>query len=171
VQVRPATLDDVSGIAAVHVDAWRSTYAGQVPDDYLAALSVDERAQMWLEIMADDPSPEAGITLVLVDHTAVVGFAQVGRSRDGDAAPGVGELRAIYLAPPIWGLGHGQRLMADALDQLRAAGFSTATLWVLDTNTRARTFYEAGQWQTDGAVKLDDRRGFPLREVRYGRAL
>jgi hypothetical protein len=42
---------------------------------------------------------------------------------------------------------------------------------VLDTNSRARRFYEAAGWHRDGAVKQDARRGFVLNEVRYRCAL
>jgi hypothetical protein len=40
---------------------------------------------------------------------------------------------------------------------------------MLDSNNRARRFYEAGGWAADGAAKLDDRPGFMLHEVRYRR--
>jgi hypothetical protein len=43
VTVRAATLADAEGIARVHVDAWRWAYRGDVPDAFLAALSVAER--------------------------------------------------------------------------------------------------------------------------------
>jgi hypothetical protein len=40
-------------------------------------------------------------------------------------------------------------------------------LWVLETNTRARRFYESGGWRADGSSKTANSRGFPLVEVRY----
>ena len=42
--IRPATLEDAPAIARVHVDTWRTTYAGIVPDEHLAKLSY-ERSQ------------------------------------------------------------------------------------------------------------------------------
>ena len=50
---------------------------------------------------------------------------------------------------------------------LRAGGFRKATLWVLATNQPARCFYERLGWVHDGAVKIDDRGEFALRELRY----
>jgi hypothetical protein len=41
------------------------------------------------------------------------------------------------------------------------------TLWVLDTNERARRFYEARGWRADGTSKSDASRGSPVVEVRY----
>jgi hypothetical protein len=42
---------------------------------------------------------------------------------------------------------------------------------VLDSNARARRFYEAAGFSPDGGVKVDATRGFPLTEVRYRRPL
>jgi hypothetical protein len=61
--------------------------------------------------------------------------------------------------------------MAAALGRLGEAGFGQVILWVLDTNVRARRFYEAGGWHADGPVKQDDSFGIPLTEVRYRRSL
>ena len=51
------------------------------------------------------------------------------------------------------------------------AGFTQATLWVLESNARARQFYAKGGWVEDGAVTQDDSHGFPISEVRYRRQL
>jgi len=60
----------------------------------------------------------------------------------------------------------------DAVTEgLAGAGYRDATLWVLDSNDRARRFYALAGWAEDGAVKTDGSRGFPLREVRYRRTL
>ena len=102
----------------------------------------------------------------------LVGFVDYSASRDGDAdREQVGEVNALYLEPEAWGSGAGRLLMDAALARLTAAGFAQATLWVLDSNARARRFYEAGGWTADGAVKHDDSRGFPIRQVRYRKSL
>lgn len=61
--------------------------------------------------------------------------------------------------------------MAAALAHLAEGGYPRAALWVLDTNRRARRFYEATGWHRDQAVKVDDSRGFPITEIRYRREL
>jgi hypothetical protein len=43
--IRDAELRDARGIAEVHVRSWQTAYAGIVPDEDLAQLSVDEREQ------------------------------------------------------------------------------------------------------------------------------
>jgi hypothetical protein len=55
--------------------------------------------------------------------------------------------------------------------RLATVGYGQVTLWVLASNARARRFYEAAGLRPDGAVKVDDSRGFALSEVRYRRSL
>jgi hypothetical protein len=57
--------------------------------------------------------------------------------------------------------------MSAALVALRGADFTTATLWVLGTNARARRFYERRGWQPDGASKLHDWGAFVATDLRY----
>jgi ribosomal protein S18 acetylase RimI-like enzyme len=61
--------------------------------------------------------------------------------------------------------------MAEAVRRLSDAGFREATLWVLETNDRARRFYEAVGWSLDGQRRVDESYGFALAEVRYRRSL
>jgi len=161
--VRAAVEADARSIAEVHVVTWRVAYRGQVPDDYLESLSVDQREDMWWAILADTGTK----TFVLEHDARVVGFASVSPSRDEDATPTTGEVTAIYVHPERWGAGAGHALLESAVDALREAGNSSATLWVLDTNGRARAFYEAHGWAADGASKSEERDSFVLREVRY----
>jgi hypothetical protein len=39
--------DDAEAIARVHVDSWRTTYQGILPDEVLAGLSVERRRAFW----------------------------------------------------------------------------------------------------------------------------
>ena len=68
---------------------------------------------------------------------------------------------------------HGRALMEAALATLGQAAYAEAALWVLDTNQRARRFYEAGGWHSDGTLKQEPwpDAGFTLSEVRYRRPL
>jgi GNAT superfamily N-acetyltransferase len=117
--VREAELADALAIAHVHVDSWRTTYRGIVPDDYLAGLSYDRRAATWANILGD----RAGVSFVYVaedDGGAVVGFVSGGPIRD--AIPDYdGELYAIYLLEPFHRRDIGRQLVAAAAGR-RALG-------------------------------------------------
>jgi hypothetical protein len=50
--IREATMADVAAIARVHVESWRATYKGILPDDYLANLTYEQREPLWREILS-----------------------------------------------------------------------------------------------------------------------
>jgi GNAT superfamily N-acetyltransferase len=171
VSIRRAGADDAMGIAIVHVRSWQAAYRGLTPGDYLDSLEADQRLPAWERILGEAQWPGTG-TFVAEDGGEIVGFASICPARDEDAeAAGAGELAAIYVLPGLWGTGLGRELMTSGLAALSDAGFGEATAWVLDTNSRARRFYQAGGWHADGAAKQDGSRGFVLNEVRYRRPL
>jgi len=167
-RVRTATVDDADAIGRIHVEGWQVAYRGLVPDWYLDGLDKVARAERWREALADPGNPTT--VLVIEEAGSVVGVSSVGPDRDRDD-PSVGELWMIYLDPSSWSRGLGRQLMEASVEELRRLGYCEAVLWVLDKNARARRFYEIGGWSNDWAEKEDDRRGFVLREVRYGRRL
>jgi GNAT superfamily N-acetyltransferase len=77
----------------------------------------------------------------------------------------------IYLLPQAWGTGVGRELMAAVVDGLTGLGYEDATLWVLDSNDRARRFYARAGWTEDGTTQVDDSLGVTLNEIRYRRVL
>jgi ribosomal protein S18 acetylase RimI-like enzyme len=169
VVIRRAEPGDGASIGLVHVRTWQSAYRGLLPQPFLNGLDAHQRGDYWEHYLSEGIQPGEEV-VVAEEEGTVVGFASVGPSRDEDAN-GEGEVWAIYLSADRWGQGIGKALMDAALDSLRQAGFTVATLWVLDANERARRFYETGAWVPDGATKEDDRRGFPVTEVRYRREL
>jgi len=172
VEVRPARIDDAARIAEIHVLGWQGGYRGLMPQDFLDSLDPAPRLARWIQSLRGADWSRGGCLVVADDDGMLAGFANVGQSRDDDAASGkVGEVMAIYLAPDAWGKGFGRELMTAALAQLAKLGYDEVTLWVLDTNARAQRFYEAAGFRLDGAVKVDGSHGFPLREVRYCRSL
>lgn len=169
--VRRAQWEDAARISEIHVRSWQNAYRGLIPQDYLDGLDPAVGVARWAEALGET-DPARGSVLVVVDEAGrVAGFASAGQSRDKDADADVGEVRAIYLSPEDWGQGHGRTLMVATLECLAAIAYTDVTLWVLDSNARARRFYEAAGFRPDGAVKVDDSHGFALRELRYWRQL
>jgi GNAT superfamily N-acetyltransferase len=168
--VRKASPEDAEQIAIVHVRSWQAAYRERVPQDYLDGLNAADRVGRWRDALHGLEERGQGIIVAVADDT-VCGFAVFGPTRDQDEDPQrTGEVNAIYLLAEAWGRGLGRLLMAEAVRQL-AARYEQATLWVLDSNDRARQFYARNGWAEDGSVKHDDSRGFPLSEVRYRRPL
>jgi ribosomal protein S18 acetylase RimI-like enzyme len=61
--------------------------------------------------------------------------------------------------------------MARAVADLRSHGYTSATLWVLAANRRARAFYEHLGWQSDGNTRTETIGGINLVAMRYGLSL
>jgi GNAT superfamily N-acetyltransferase len=169
--IRAARVADAAQIAVVHVRSWQAAYRGLLPQAYLDGLDPAQRVGRWERTLAEGMVGRAGVLVADAGGT-LLGFVGYSPSRDGDADPDrIGEIGAIYLLSNAWGKGIGTLLMNAALACLAEAKFSQVTLWVLDTNVRARRFYEAGGWSADGAHKLDESRGFSVAQVRYRRSL
>ncbi|KKT74994.1 MAG: hypothetical protein UW69_C0022G0004 [Microgenomates group bacterium GW2011_GWA2_44_7] len=164
-EITIATLEDVTGIAKVHVETWQKYYRGQVPDFYLDSLSVEKRVHKLEEMLASGESET--ISLVAKENGRVIGFCDVGPSRDKDATAKTGELYAIYVLPGEMGRGVGSQLMKRVLNILMDRGFTEATLWVFKSNGKTRRFYKQRGWSEDGATKITPKDGFSYDEVRY----
>lgn len=164
--IRKAEIKDIPAIAKVHVRTWQVHYRGQMPDEYLDNLSVQEKTDKWQKNLASLKSNES--VFVLEDLDQILGFCWVGPSRDDKDEDDSGSLYAIYVLPDNQGKGFGSALMKVGLDFLRSQGFIRATLWVLKSNITSIKFYESQGWKFDGAELDDQRDGFVLHEIRYG---
>ena len=163
--IRSAKVSDAAGIAKVHVETWQCAYKGQIPNSYLNSLSIEKRAGTWKKQLE---TPDVGThTLVAEVDGQIVGWCTVGVSRDGDASQEVGELYGIYILPAHAGKGAGSQLMTKALETLKKEGYKKATLWVLDTNEKTKSWYTRKGWSIEGKTKVDKRDGFDLNETRY----
>jgi ribosomal protein S18 acetylase RimI-like enzyme len=168
-RIRSAHVTDADQIAEVHVAASKAAYQGLLPAGR-PSVSVDFRRRQWNDALRDgDPRTW---TLVADDGTQICGFAKAGPSRDADAAADTGELYMLYLLPGYWRRGLGNLIQRRILLDMAEAGFRAATLWVLETNIRARRFYESTGWRPDGQVKTEPYgENFTVQEVRYRRHL
>ena len=159
---------DAESIAKIHTRAWQEAYKHLMPNEYLASLSVDRRADAW-KTNLQDPSMKV---LVARSQSTVLGFAAISASRDPDAASGIGELQAIYVEPGSWSAGVGLRLWLRAMEDLFRDGYREVTLWVLAGNDRAIRFYLRAGFLRDPRVSQTlERGGVELQEHRYRRAL
>src|SRR5262249_48318788 len=140
-QVRRAAAADARGIARVHVETWRSAYAGILPDRVIVQMSVDDKAAAWRQLVQRQSAVEAVLVAVTEDKT-VAGFASCGPAGPGSMPDYDGEIHTLYVQPDWQEQGIGRALLCGCLRTLAAAEISAAFLWVLAGNP-ARFFYEA----------------------------
>ncbi len=147
ISIRRARPSDATAIGAVHVAAWRSAYAGLLPDEYLAGLSVVRHASVYGRGIADRSEGHAIFVAVASGADAppgreagmVVGFSSGGRARRPSMAEG--EVETLYLLDDYRDRGVGRRLMRAMAAHLAAVGCRSAMLWVLAANP-TRWFYQ-----------------------------
>lgn len=137
--LRPALTRDAHGIARVHVETWQSAYAGLVPTDYLARMTVGRSSAQWHRAAAQ--ASKGNDLLVVEIDEAIVGFVAFGPTRTKDMPHG-GEVFALYVTVDWQGQGLGRRLLATAFEALSKEGHRDACVWVLADNP-SRFFYEA----------------------------
>src|SRR5271157_154220 len=162
--IRKAQAPDALAIAKVHVDSWRTTYAGIVSSEFMAALSYERREKMWSGVL----SSPAGQSFTYVAETpgrAIVGFANAGPEREGDPTF-KGEIYALYLLQSHQRQGIGQMLFRASVTELEQGGLTSLLIWVLAVNL-ARKFYEAlgGKYLREKDIEIGDQK---LVEVAYG---
>ena len=166
VTIRPARIDDGAAVRRTHVAAWRATYRGVMPDEFLDAMD-PEQSQRWIDVLANLPEDQAVAVADPGDGT-IAGFASVGPEREGER---VGELFAINCDPRWFSVGVGKALLDWAERELARRGHRQAVLWVVAANDRARRFYERNGWHADGRARVEEVGGGPVSEVRYAKTL
>lgn len=168
--VRPATEADAAAIGRVHVDTWRTTYAGLLPDTMLIGMSDVRRAAYWQQVIAQHAEREDVLVAVDRQH-GVIGFGSCGPARalpeDIDAAwRDAGEIYTLYVSPDFQNAGTGRRLLAGLMSRLVERGFGAAVLWVLASNP-SRFFYERMGGRRLG-VQVEHHGEHPIEETAYG---
>ncbi|MBE9555429.1 MAG: GNAT family N-acetyltransferase [Proteobacteria bacterium] len=161
VDLHIATLEDAEAIARIHVETWRSTYAGLLPDELLVGMSLEKQTQMWQRML------RGGETVVVAEDPryGIIGFGSYGPNRSARGGF-TGEVYTLYLLPDFQGLGIGQGLLRTLFGALAREGHETALIWVL-ANNPTRFFYEA-MGGKPAAARNTQMGGQTVREVAYG---
>jgi ribosomal protein S18 acetylase RimI-like enzyme len=169
VTIRKATLADAGDIAGMHVASWLETYAGMLPVEMLASLSVDGRTAIWTRIMGEPATSSSTVVYVAELENRIAGFGACGAQRTETLKERAydGEISAIYILKAFQRHAIGTRLLFALASDLSQRGFGAASLWVLRDNAPARRFYERYGAQVI-AEREDPRKEAIHVEVAYG---
>ena len=165
VSIRPARVDESPVLAALHLRtalfAYTSIFPSDAPRPKLQDLTVD-----WRRRLGGLHSPNVG------GYVADVGDQLAGvvvASADPDHLD-MGHVTRFYVDARHWGQGIGRLLYDAAISHLRHVGYEQASLWVLEGNARARSWYERLGWTCTGERKVAaEITG--VEDVRYTRCL
>lgn len=124
---------DVPELAVHHVQSWKETYQGIIPDEYLNGLTVESRVNLWTKVLENkDHYGE-----IVRAEGKIIAFISAGRFRgDGDLSKN--EIFAIYISKAYQRRNLGRELCAR---YFTATENSNAYVWVLKDNP-ACAFYE-----------------------------
>lgn len=162
--IRPAAVADADAIATVHIRSWQAAYAHLLPADFLANLSIEQRAQRWATILQ---AAESATTVAELGGT-VKAFVSFAHCRDEASPKARGEVWALYAAPDAWDTGLGRSLLEHALASLQAQGFRETSLWVLSGNARGIRFYAAAGFKpVNGSQKVINLGGAQVEETQF----
>lgn len=144
--IEPATVADAPALAHVFVRCWQDAYRNVVADEIVDALDPEAEERRWRILV--------GLHRVLVvrSASAAVGMVRFGPDEDD---PDRGHVYSLYVDPAAAGAGLGRSLLARAREELGAAGFRLATLWVFAANERALRFYAADGWRATGVTRVE----------------
>lgn len=135
--LRPITPADCRTLAEIHIEGWRSAYAGFMSAAFLAGLD-PARQETWLREWIFDPNdPLVGVAAECDGQ--IVGFALAG-TNTGEPLAYDAELFKLFVRPGWQNQGLGVQLTAAALDGLRAQGFQKVCIWTF-RQSRSGAFY------------------------------
>ena len=134
---REATVADALAVAKVHVQSWRESFAGIVPQTFLDKMSVENRARAFETSFAFDSYK---MFVVETQENYIVGFADFGKIRDNQSKFEA-ELYAIYLLSDVQRKGIGGKLFDLGVKYLVANNMNSLSLTALEASPYKR-FYE-----------------------------
>lgn len=131
-RIRPARPADAERIVDIWASGWRDGHLADAPPELLAHRTRD----------AFVPRVHVAIARTRVAEVdgVIAGFTMVHDD----------EVDQVYVDAPYRGTGLASRMLADAAEQVRAAGHPLPWLAVARGNARARRFYEREGWTDAG---------------------
>ena len=157
INIRKAAETDKYAYADCFISCFQTAYRGIVPDDYLQNLS-NEREQRADRLLRYLEIPELAV-FCLMRESKMIGFLILHLSN--------GEIWAIYLLEELRGKGYGKAAMNFAIDELKCAGHTTISLWVLAENERAKRFYDKYGFYFSGETRENTNYGKLLAQHKY----
>jgi ribosomal protein S18 acetylase RimI-like enzyme len=153
-EVRPAEPGEAETLARLNLRTALAAYGHIFPPE-APPPTPDELRERWEHWLGPDHANGRRAFVAVAGGEGGEGGEVVGTVLAGPDAddPQVGHLARLNVDPDWWGRGIGTRLYDVALASMVAAGFPAATLWVLEANAKARSWYERLGWRLSGARK------------------
>ena len=139
VTLRHARSEEAPALARLHEESAVAGFSAVFPPERYPFPRAELLAG-WHELLVRDDV----VALVAEEGDELLGLAVVRPEW----------LERLYTRPNSWGSGVGSRLHDEAVELVRGLGSSRCSLWVLEANGRARSFYERRGWRLNGETRV-----------------
>ena len=162
--IRKADQNDASDIAHIHFESWSATYSNLLPETYKnKENNLSQKMEMWGKLL---PSPGVNTWIAYDTENTTVGFISYFK-KDHEC-----EITTLYLLPQFQNLGIGTKLINAALiDAFQCNICSSLSLWVLQTNLSAISFYKKFGFESDSQFHEELYEGIKITDVRMIKSL
>lgn len=162
IDIRKAAPEDVRALSRVINETWRSDYREFLSETDLAAFTSEQRRnESFLRLFESG----ADIFCVMVDGeiSGVCTSVKAEESWLSDYC----EIMQLYILPEHQRIGLGRKLLSYTLRAMRKKGYKYAYLWVIQENTKGRSFYEKFGFEANGIVQQAEGFSKPVNAERY----
>ena len=143
---------DEETLAYIQTESWKAAFKDILDDDILQRCTqMDKATAMYRRLLEQNIGNGYLLKVEGVPHC----IAWWDCTRENDM-PGYAELICIHSLQNHWREGYGSKMMDVVLRDIAAAGYTKVMLWVFEDNVRARRFYEAHGFTTDGKTKQNN---------------
>lgn len=164
INIREATINDVFGIAKVHVDSWNTTYKNIVPDEYLKSKTYKAQEERWRKRYFENADTKEFLYIAVTADNEVVGFA-CGSSQNEDSEFD-GTISAIYILENNQRQGIGKQLVRKMAEKLTEDKVDKMIIWALEENPSCKFYKKIGGIRT--REKIVNIGGKKLLEIGFG---
>lgn len=149
ITISRAGVGDEETLAYIQTESWKAAFRDILSEETLRQCTQMEKATAMYRCLLEQ-NVGNGYILKIDGNPHCIAWWDATREED---MPGYAELICIHSLPDNWRQGYGSRMMQTVLGDIRRAGYKKVMLWVFAENSRARGFYEAQGFTTDGKVK------------------
>jgi GNAT superfamily N-acetyltransferase len=136
--IRKVQPGDEADLAYIQTESWKAAFAEILDTDTLKRCTVVEKATNMYKRLIDEGKGN-GYLLFADGRPQCIAWWDAARDAE---FKGKAELICIHSLKDKWRTGCGSRMMERVLEDMKAAGYAEAVLWVFKENSRARAFYE-----------------------------
>lgn len=163
IEYRAAGRSDADAIALLHTRSWRENYRGSFSDAFLDGEIPEERIRVWRARLADPPANQ--FVQLAFDAADLVGFVCAYGAVDSSWGSFIDNL---HVARAARRRGVATSLMGQAGAWLGSRYPDRGVyLFVLETNTSARRFYERLGGHNGGVSTMETHGGAIVQSCRY----